>query len=458
LFLSIFSTTAQNKVYLERIEELPFQPSQVHTLLQNNNETWIGTDKGIIIKRDRLYKVWELHDSSGESQDITSIYLEHKNSYYVGTGKGQIYKLNFNFDTTRIPISDTILRSTDKILHLSASGSKLWIGSDEGDIIEYNEETTITSVMPAYYRVPIHQIITNNDKIYMVVRDNGIFFKRRKENSWNQTKQINRCKKILKQGHEFWMIGRDSTGRSLLLKTDNPDYDWEYVPLKCLPENSGKVLFNDIVPGPRGVLWLASDNGVIKYDTLNHSCLRFSVDQYPEMKEKRFDHLLPETDTSLLVSVPQKGMYRLIFSKDMQEERDTMVDKKALTRMEDINCNDTLVLNQLLFKTSKAEFINPADAIAQMDILVQYLDIHPTDDIELYGHTDNLSTNEEYLIKLSEGRVNKVREYLVEKGIKKQRISTRAFGGMKPIHTNATAEGREKNRRVEVYIKCRFGN
>ncbi len=445
------------RVYTQRIEELPYQPSEVNIIQTKNNETWIGTEQGILIKRGRSYDKWELRDVDGQLLEITSIFLEHKNSYFVGTSNGLVYKLNFAFDTTRIPISDTILQSRDKILHLSAEGTKVWIGSDEGDIIEYNEANQETTVMPAYYRVPIHQIITNNEKIYMVVRENGLFFKRRKENSWNQTKQINRCKKILKVRDDFWLIGRDSTGRSLLLKTDNPDYDWDYMPLKCMPANQSKVLYNDIREGAKGVLWIATDNGVIKYDSLKHNCVRFSVDDYPEMVERRFSQVVPETDTSLLVSVPSKGLYRLIFGKEIIEKQDTLVDKKALANVTDINCNDTLILNQLLFQTSKADFINLADARAQMDILVQYLEEHPADEIELYGHTDNLSTNADYLMKLSEMRVNKVRDYLVDNGIKKSRVKALAFGGTKPIHKNTTEEGREKNRRVEVYVKCKFG-
>jgi OOP family OmpA-OmpF porin len=67
------------------------------------------------------------------------------------------------------------------------------------------------------------------------------------------------------------------------------------------------------------------------------------------------------------------------------------------------------------------------------------------------GHTDSIGTVE-YNQKLSERRANTVKEYLVSKGIEKNRIYTEGKGEKDPIATNSTAEGRAKNRRVEIEV------
>ncbi|HEU5147212.1 MAG TPA: OmpA family protein, partial [Chryseosolibacter sp.] len=72
--------------------------------------------------------------------------------------------------------------------------------------------------------------------------------------------------------------------------------------------------------------------------------------------------------------------------------------------------------------------------------------------IELHGHTDGRGVHADN-VKLSQHRVNKVKAYLVSKGIDGRRISGKGFGGSKPIASNETEESRRMNRRVEFVIK-----
>ena len=67
------------------------------------------------------------------------------------------------------------------------------------------------------------------------------------------------------------------------------------------------------------------------------------------------------------------------------------------------------------------------------------------------GHTDGIGT-EAYNQKLSERRAASVKAYLVSKGIDPNRIYTEGKGKLQPIATNKTAEGRARNRRVEIEI------
>ncbi len=75
-------------------------------------------------------------------------------------------------------------------------------------------------------------------------------------------------------------------------------------------------------------------------------------------------------------------------------------------------------------------------------------------DIKLHieGHTDNTGSAANNL-KLSKERANAAKTYLVNKGIDASRIIAEGFGQDKPIADNSTAEGRQKNRRVEFNIE-----
>jgi len=67
------------------------------------------------------------------------------------------------------------------------------------------------------------------------------------------------------------------------------------------------------------------------------------------------------------------------------------------------------------------------------------------------GHTDSVGTDA-YNQKLSVRRAEAVKAYLVSKGIEKNRVYTEGKGEKQPVADNKTAEGRAKNRRVEIEV------
>jgi len=69
------------------------------------------------------------------------------------------------------------------------------------------------------------------------------------------------------------------------------------------------------------------------------------------------------------------------------------------------------------------------------------------------GHTDSIGKRA-YNMQLSKKRANSLKQYLVKKfGIKASRIATIGYGFDKPVASNDTEEGRQKNRRAEVFIE-----
>ena len=68
------------------------------------------------------------------------------------------------------------------------------------------------------------------------------------------------------------------------------------------------------------------------------------------------------------------------------------------------------------------------------------------------GHTDSIGTDA-YNQKLSERRATTVKEYMVSQGIPAAKITTLGKGETQPVATNKTAEGRAKNRRVDIEFK-----
>lgn len=81
------------------------------------------------------------------------------------------------------------------------------------------------------------------------------------------------------------------------------------------------------------------------------------------------------------------------------------------------------------------------------NVLIEY----PTTKILIAGHTDSQG-KEESNLKLSKERAESVRDYLIGQGVEEARFTIEYFGESQPKDTNDTANGRERNRRVEVKI------
>ena len=114
-----------------------------------------------------------------------------------------------------------------------------------------------------------------------------------------------------------------------------------------------------------------------------------------------------------------------------------------------IEIGQSMKVNNVFFQQSTALLI--ATSYTELDRLVLMMKDNPKVVIELSGHTDNVGDANKNL-QLSMQRVEVVKKYLVEKGIKSDRITLKAYGGTKPVVSNATEESRKQNRRVEFTI------
>ena len=115
-------------------------------------------------------------------------------------------------------------------------------------------------------------------------------------------------------------------------------------------------------------------------------------------------------------------------------------------RVDDRGC---WVIEDYVFDTNSAQ-IRP-EHIEQLQAVLNLLRQNQSLRIRLDGHTDNTGTAE-YNFDLAEQRAESVRAFLVKGGIQADRIKVRGFGPRRPIASNTTAEGRQKNRRVEISV------
>jgi len=108
-----------------------------------------------------------------------------------------------------------------------------------------------------------------------------------------------------------------------------------------------------------------------------------------------------------------------------------------------------VTMADVLFDTGKYD-LRPAtrEKLARLSGIVL---AHPGLILQVEGHTDSTGSDE-LNQKLSEQRAGTTRDYLIQQGLAAGSITAKGFGKTMPVADNSTADGRQKNRRVEIIV------
>lgn len=187
-----------------------------------------------------------------------------------------------------------------------------------------------------------------------------------------------------------------------------------------------------------------------------------------------YNNLSTNEELGIASSDPKDGGYKLILpmgneysflasKKDFISQSEN-VDAREITEYTEIERNLYLTpievgqvvrLNNIFFDFDKAS-LKP-ESYPELERVIDLLNTSKTVTIELSGHTDNKGSDS-YNLELSQRRVNVVRDYIIEKGIKPERLTAKGYGETKPIAQNThpdgsdNPEGRALNRRTEFKI------
>ncbi len=124
------------------------------------------------------------------------------------------------------------------------------------------------------------------------------------------------------------------------------------------------------------------------------------------------------------------------------------VDAKAIGQ--GLKDEGKVALYGVLFDTGKTEVL--PDSKAQLDHMAALLKAQPTLKVFVVGHTDNVGALDANLA-LSQGRAQAVVAALTQRGIAAARLQARGVANLAPVASNASEDGRAKNRRVEMVLQ-----
>ena len=135
---------------------------------------------------------------------------------------------------------------------------------------------------------------------------------------------------------------------------------------------------------------------------------------------------------------------------DKQERELRQIDGVNVTRTSEDELKVT-VRNEVLFDFNSAGLRSSSrDSLREMaGVFEKYRDTR----ISVQGHTDSVGSAS-YNERLSERRAASVERYLEDIGVSSSRVEGIGYGESQPRASNATASGRQKNRRVEIHVRA----
>jgi outer membrane protein OmpA-like peptidoglycan-associated protein len=150
------------------------------------------------------------------------------------------------------------------------------------------------------------------------------------------------------------------------------------------------------------------------------------------------------------ITANAKGLIPTSINLDLSTVRGRYIelDDRDLSMVPLVKGN-TATVNNLFFDLGKAT-LKP-ESEPELKRILQVMKDNKSLVIEISGHTDNTGSDE-INNKLSLERANAVKDNLLKGGIDTARIRTKGYGKSKPKADNATEEGRQINRRVEIEI------
>ena len=393
--------------------------------------------------------------------------------------------------------NDNIWGNPINLSQINTKGNDLLLGVDESFIYVLRNNYVFTySVIEPYeliseleiigldkeYEIISGSIDSNNNIIFLSIQGYGsfgvedIYYSKKLSDRWSR---LVNCGSSLNSNYQeispyllntdtlLFISNRNNNGYKLFYSVkDNESLEsWtEPKVLEKLNSNSSKLSISRNQKSSTFYISESSDSktyyDLIEYKVVDQeNSFVLEINIKPEIKSglltlstNKFNISERLSSSNALIELENKGQYNLRLISNNYFILDTIlnIQKSSSVNLNllEIKKGNRKTLSQINFKRSSTELTEQS-----IPYLENLLHIFKENDVKVIieGHTDN-SGDYKLNVKLSKDRANTIKDYLIKKGIEKNRIKIKGYGPSKPRYSNQSEELRRLNRRVELYI------
>ena len=393
--------------------------------------------------------------------------------------------------------NDNIWGNPINLSQINTNGNDLLLGVDESFIYVLRNNYVFTySLIEPYeliseleiigldkeYEIVSGSIDSNNNIIFLSIQGYGsfgvedIYYSKKLSDRWSR---LVNCGSSLNSNYQeispyllnndtlLFISNRNNNGYKLFYSVkDNESLEsWtEPKALEKLNSNSSKLSISRNQKSSTFYISESSDSktyyDLIEYKVVDlENSFELEINIKPEIKSglltlstNKFNISERLSSSNALVELENKGQYNLRLISNNYFVLDTIlnIQKSSSVNLNllEIKKGNRKTLSQINFKRSSTELTEQS-----IPYLENLLHIFKENDVKVIieGHTDN-SGDYKLNVKLSKDRANTIKDYLIKKGIERNRIKIKGYGPSKPRYSNQSEELRRLNRRVELYI------
>ena len=393
--------------------------------------------------------------------------------------------------------NDNIWGNPINLSQINTKGNDLLLGVDESFIYVLRNNYVFTySVIEPYeliseleiigldkeYEIISGSIDSNNNIIFLSIQGYGsfgvedIYYSKKLSDRWSR---LVNCGSSLNSNYQeispyllntdtlLFISNRNNNGYKLFYSVkDNESLEsWtEPKVLEKLNSNSSKLSISRNQKSSTFYISESSDSktyyDLIEYKVVDlENSFVLEINIKPEIKSglltlstNKFNISERLSSSNALIELENKGQYNLRLISNNYFILDTIlnIQKSSSVNLNllEIKKGNRKTLSQINFKRSSTELTEQS-----IPYLENLLHIFKENDVKVIieGHTDN-SGDYKLNVKLSKDRANTIKDYLIKKGIERNRIKIKGYGPSKPRYSNQSEELRRLNRRVELYI------
>jgi len=306
-------------ITFNKIDSLPNNISDINAIVVDSAKVvWLGTNHGLMrIKNNETKVYWDPEKPS--KFKINRIVVDDQGSKWLGTYTSSLIKFTGDGETEEISFLDKTGGQFQLVNQMQYFNRKIWMITSDDYILCYDTDTKKMENYHHSVKGNIYSMYVDTANIVWLGSTSGLYYSANLK-KWKKVKGFSQAFGISKNGSDKWAFGRDPFKRCVLMyrldystmmlsMTLNKTSTWSEMVLDGIDDKYLK--FNGMDFDERGYIWIATSNGIIKYDPVKGNCVHFNKKTYPNFKVSEISTIAVQDYKTIWVTTSGKTIYRI---------------------------------------------------------------------------------------------------------------------------------------------------